>query len=440
MNNTLRTIGLFVVLFLSVNLQAQNILSKSEAIKIAMEENFDVKIADQNLEVAENNTSIFNSGYLPTLTGNAGFSFNRDALNVEFQDGSERTLDGAKSNSRNAGLALNWIVFNGFNRKYNVARNQENLNLGQLNAKFALENVMLNLFNSYYTVARNQQTLESLEETLDISKERLIRAEYGFDYGRNSRLDVSNAEVDINTDSINYLNAKQTLGDAIRNLNLILAQETSETYEVDTMLFFTDLNDKEEFIKSLKIENVQVQQAKAGISISQYDTRINNSRFMPTVSFNGGYNARLGNNNSASFTAANSSSGLTYGGTLAWNIFEGGAAKIAVENSKVNEGIQQTLLEQTTQQIITNFENAWADYQNKLYIVQAQERNLSTNKLNFERTTEQYKIGSVSSLDFRTAQNNLLTARNSLIQAKYDAKIAELLIFQLSGKIQEVEF
>ena len=268
----------------------------------------------------------------------------------------------------------------------------------------------------------------------------MVRTQYGFDYGRSSKLDVSNAEVDVNTDSINYLNAQQALGDAIRNLNLILAQEASEQYKVDTMLYFTELEDKEAFLESIKSQNVQVQQAKAGISISQYDTRISNSRFLPTVSLNSGYNYRLGNNNSASFTAANSSTGLSYGGTLAWNIFDGGAAKIAVENAKVNEGIQQTLLEQTTQQVITSFENAWADYQNKLYIVRAQERNLSTNELNFERTEEQYKLGRVSSLDFRTAQSNLLTARNSLIQAKYDAKIAELLIFQLSGKIQEAAF
>ena len=172
MIKNIKNIGLLAVFLLSFNLQAQNVLSKSEAIKIAMEQNFDVKVAEQNIDIAENNTSIFNSGYLPTLTGNAGFSFNRDNLNVEFQDGSERTLDGAKSNSRNAGLALNWVVFNGFNRKFNMARNEESLNLSQLNAKFALENVMINLFNAYYSVARNQQTLESLRETLDISKER----------------------------------------------------------------------------------------------------------------------------------------------------------------------------------------------------------------------------------------------------------------------------
>jgi len=161
---------------------------------------------------------------------------------------------------------------------------------------------------------------------------------------------------------------------------------------------------------------------------------------MPTLSLSGGYNARLGNNNSASFTASNSSSGLTGGLSLGWNIFDGGSTKTTIQNAKINQANQKILLEQTMQQVVILFENAWSDYQNKLFIISAQENNLKSNELNFERTEEQYKLGQVTSLDFRTSQSNLLLARTNLIDAKYEAKIAEILIFQLAGKIQEANF
>ena len=439
---TKRLLLLFIVsTVVAQQVSAQQDLSKAEAIRVVMENNFDVIISKNNITIAENNTSIYNSGYLPTLTGSAAINYNKDNLVVEFQDGAERTLDGATSNNRNAGLSLNYVLFDGFNRKYSMDRNRENLNLSQLSARATLETVLASLFSAYYSVARNQLTITSLKETLDISKDRLVRTKFGFEYGRNTRLDVSNAEVDVNTDSINYLNAKQTLGDAQRNLNLILGRKRLEPLKVDTTLFFmTSILDETAFRAAVTTQNTNVLVAQSGLTISQLDIKVNSSRYMPTLSLSGGYNARLGNNNSASFTASNSSSGLTGGLSLGWNIFDGGSTKTTIQNAKINQANQKILLEQTMQQVVILFENAWSDYQNKLFIISAQENNLKSNELNFERTEEQYKLGQVTSLDFRTSQSNLLLARTNLIDAKYEAKIAEILIFQLAGKIQEANF
>ena len=57
-----------------------------------------------------------------------------------------------------------------------------------------------------------------------------------------------------------------------------------------------------------------------------------------------------------------------------------------------------------------------------------------------EKAYEQYRLGQITSLDFRTAQSNLLNAQTNYIDARYEAKLAELLIYQLAGKIQEAEF
>lgn len=419
---------------------AQNLLTKHDALRIVMENNFDVILSEEDLKIAETNTSIFNSGYLPTLSGNAGISYNIDNLNVERQDGSVIETTNAKSDSHNAGLNLNYVLFNGFSRKYDMERNKELLNQGQLNMRATLEATILTLFQSYYGVARSQHNVQNLQETLVISKERLRRMQYGYEYGRNTRLDVSNAQVDVNTDSINLLNAKQNLANSKRDLNFILGQPANTLVEVDTTIQFNGIVDKETLHSGMQNESVQILIAQSNIAASKSATKVSQSGYYPTLSLNGSYSYRRGNNNDASFTAANTSSGFSYGASLSWNLFDGGSTRTNEQVAKINESISQIGLERTKSQLEVDFENAWGDYQNKLFVVQAQEANVQTNRQNFQRTVEQYKLGQLTSVDFRTAQRNLLTAEVSLTQAKYDAKIAELVLLQLAGRIQEADF
>lgn len=427
-------------LALGLQLEAQEVLSKAEAIRQLMENNFDIRLSKNDIKIAENNADILNSGYLPTLNGTAAVNYNSDNVSAVFSNGNVTEISGAKSDSRSANLNLNYVLFDGFNRKYSMERNKENLNITQLNAKATLEATLFTLFNAYYDVARNQLQVKSLKETLSISKERLTRTTFGFDYGRNTRLDVSNAEVDINNDSISYLNAIQTLGNAKRNLNLVLVNGITNDFEVDTTLMFNSNIQKADLMESLSKGNVQLALARAGIIITEYDEQINKSRFLPTLSVQGAYNYRLGNNNPASFLNSSTNKGLSYGANLSWSLFDGGASQTAIRNTRVNKDSQGLLLEQTNEQVTLNFENAWADYENRLFNVRAQENNLKTNQQNFERTEEQFKLGRVTSIDFRTAQSNLLNARINLIQSKYDAKLAELTLFQLTGKIQDARF
>ena len=435
-----RKLSFLFLLSLSLVSRSQSILTKSEALKLLMENNFDLKVADLNTEIANNNTGVLNSGYLPTLSADGNITYNIDNSDLVFASGSDTTINNAESDSRALNLNLNYVLFDGFNRKYSIERNRENLTLTQLNAQATLENTLITLFSAYYAVAQSQQALLSLKETLAISKDRLVRTTYGYDYGRNTRLDISNAEVDVNTDSINYLNAKQNLDNQIRNLNLILSLSTNVSYQVDTAVSFAPITDKDALIQSLLAKNTQIQLAKAGVAVSQYDNQISQRIFFPTISLNGGYRNTVNNFAPGNFLSSRSGNGLTYGASFTWNLFDGGSGSVASQNARVNVGIQETLLKQTTQQVSTDFENAWSDYQNRLFIVEAQSNNLDANQQNFDRTLERYKLGQVTSLDFRTAQRNLLQAEISLIEARFNAKIAELTIFQLVGLIQEAQF
>lgn len=424
----------------SANIYPQEILDKKQAVNLLLENNYDVLVANNNIEIAENNTSVYNNGYLPTITGNAGANYSNNQITATRQDGSSTTLEGATNDNYNASVNLNYTVFDGFRRKYSSERAQSSFNQSELQLRSTVENSILVLFQNYYEVARLTENLAVLKQTLEISKNRLKRAGYQFDYGQNSNLDVSNAEVDVNTDSINYLNTLQLLENSKRNLNTVIGRDVNTPFSVDTLVLFSSLLQKEELYATLKENNISLLQAQQSVSLSEYDIKINNSAYLPTIGVTGSYGWNQSNNNEASFLASSASRGINAGVSLTWSLFDGGRTMIGKQNAVIGLDNQRILKDQVEQFVTRDFDNAWGDYNNRLFVLAAQEKNLATNRINFERTEEQYKIGRVTSIEFRQAQINLLNAQTNRNQAKYDAKLAELLLVQLGGGILEATF
>jgi outer membrane protein TolC len=435
-----KLIFLVFILCLSLKVVAQQTVKPSEAIALALQNNYGIKIANNNLEVADNNKNILNSGYLPTLTGNAGATYNQDNLSAEFANGESTTLNGAESSRYNAGINLNYTLFDGLGRYYDYKRLKEEYNLSELQARETIENTVSQLLTIYYDVARRSENLKSLEETLKISKDRLTRSEYQFEYGQNTKLDVLNAEVDINNDSINIINANQNLITAKRDLNVVTGNSISRVFEVDTTVTFLLQLNKQTLLNQLYKNNVSLIQNEKNIAINEFTIKANKSGYLPTIGLTGTYGWNENNNNAASFVAVSSNTGASAGINLAWNLFDGGGTITRVKNARINLENQKFQKELLKIDIERNFDNAWDDYQNKLLIYRVQEDNIKTAKNNFERTQEKFKLGQVTSIEFRQAQLNLLTAELSKNQAKYDAKLSEVSVLQISGELLNVEF
>lgn len=422
------------------NLNAQQVLTKEEAVKLALDNNYDIKIANNNVQVAENNKSVLNSGYLPTVTGTAGATYNLDNTEAEFSNGNSTVLNGAESSRYNAGVSLNYTIFDGLGRHYNYKRLKEQYQLSELQARETIENTIVQLFSVYYNVAQLSENLETLDQTLLVTKDRLVRAEYQFDYGQNTKLEVLNAEVDINTDSINIINTKQDLKIAKRDLKLVLGETFTEDFNVETEVDFLLQFKKDSLFEKAKQRNVALLQTEKNIAISQLDIKSGKSAYLPTLGLTGSYGWNKNNNNAASFVTVSTNTGLSGGLNLSWNLFDGGATMTRVRNAKVNLETQQLQKENILLSIQRDFDNAWDDYMNKLEIYNIQEKNIITAQNNFDRTQEKFKIGQVNSIEFRQAQLNLLNAELSRNQAKYAAKLAELQLLQISGELLNVEF
>ena len=105
-------------LFLLIKAGGQNVLSTQEAVELALEFNHGIKIAKNNVEIAKNNANILNSEFLPTVTGSAGATYNRDNTEAEFSNGNTTSLNGAESSRYNGSVNVNYTLFDGLGRQY----------------------------------------------------------------------------------------------------------------------------------------------------------------------------------------------------------------------------------------------------------------------------------------------------------------------------------
>ncbi|WP_396633298.1 TolC family protein [Maribacter sp. R86514] len=414
-------------------------LSKEEAIALALENNFGVVIAKNNLKIAENNKTILNSGYLPSLTGNAGGSFDQNNQEATFQDGTVRAIDGAETTRYNASLNLNYTLFDGLGRLYDFKRLKEEYGLSKLETRETIETTMLQLYTVYFEVARLTENIKVLENTFSNTQKRLQRSEYSFEYGQANKLDVLNAQVDLVNDSINLMNTRQSVRNTKRDLNLLMNRDITTAFEVDTTITFVNPISLEEFLDKGISNNVSVLQTEANIKINDYAYKSSKSVFLPTIGLTGSYGWNEGNFPATNFLASSVSTGLSAGLNLSWNLFDGGSGITQVKNAKIVLDNQEVIKEQIRQEVITDVQNAKENYLNRLRIFSLQEQNVVTNQNNFERSKEQFQLGSITSIEFRQAQINLLNAQTNKNLAKYDAKLAELQLLQLTGQLLNIE-
>ena len=435
----LRKIVFVFMSFYMTSITAQKLVSISEAIELALENNYGIKIISNNKEIAKNNAGVLNSGYLPTVSSSSGATFNRDNLEAEFANGESTALNGAKSSRYNASINLNYTLFDGLGRYYDYKRLKETYKLSELQARETIENTIAQLYVVYYNVAQVTENVTVLEKTLTISKDRITRASYQFEYGQGTMLNVLNAQVDINNDSINLINAKQQLVNTKRDLNVVLGNVISSEFRVDTTIDFKLDIDQNDLANKVKSNNVNLLQLDKNIMINTFIVKANKSGYLPSLGLTGSYGWNKGNNNAASFVAVSTNTGLSGGLSLSWNLFDGGATATRVTNAKIELENRSLEKESMVIDIERNFNNAWDDYQNKLTIFQVQENNIITSTNNFNRTQEKYKLGQATSIEFRQAQLNLINSELNRNQAKYAAKIAELTVLQLSGELLNIE-
>ncbi|OYX84073.1 MAG: transporter [Flavobacteriales bacterium 32-34-25] len=435
----IRSLILFLVCIVKTN--AQQVLSIEDALKTALENNYEIKIASNDLKVNQTNNAIGNAGMLPgnagmlpTLTANVVDNNNVQNLSQIRLDGTVNSLDNAKSNSLNYGVSLGWTIFDGMGMFAKKEQLEELQKLGESQLKLSILTKIADVYATYFDLVQQQQQLAALDSTLVISNQRLTLAQNRFSIGKASKLEVLNAQVDLNTDKVTLLKQKELFANTKILLNQILARDTKIDFTVNN-IFKVDANLKLDELSNLaQKQNPQLQAQIINKRVAELQLKQVKATRYPTIRINSGYNFTE-TESSLGFTTQSSARGFNYGFSASLNLFDGFAqhrnekiAHLAIENAKLQIDQQNLNLE-------TQLATAYQTYLTNLKLIELEKNNETIAKQNLAITLDKFHIGTITTLEFRTAQLNYVNATVRYTNAQFQAKISEIGLKELAGKL-----
>ncbi|MBO7305881.1 MAG: TolC family protein [Bacteroidales bacterium] len=439
----MKRILIISLLFASINAFGQEsgkkIYNLQECLRVGIQESYSLKIVKNKQTVSENNATIGNAGFLPTLGVDARYSGSTENSETKIRNTGESVReDGIFNQNINAGLNLNWTIFEGFNVTTNYKKLKELQSQGELQTRIAIENLIAEIAAEYYNYIQQKIRLSNLNYAVELSRERLRIVEQRYRIGNFSGLDYQQAKVDFNADSSALMKQSQTLQTSAIKLNNLLNNSdlTAEILVADTSIFVNKtlvLKDLHDLVFS---NNASLLYAKRESHIAELDYKITTSAAYPYLRLNAGYGYTLNKYNKGS-NYHRGTLGADFGVTLGINIFDGNNARRERRNAKLN--IQNIKLEQTDleQTLEADLYDIWQAYQNNIGILKLEEENLVTAKLNHEIAMERYMLGDLSGIEMREAQKSLLDAEERLLTATYNTKLCEISLMQISGRINE---
>ena len=446
----MKTRYIFTLLFLGLifKIEGQENLAKEEALAIALDQNFGIKVSRNVTEIVKNNSSVLNSGYLPSVSALGGSNYTGSDAEIAFpgqvdEDGvpiPNRIFEDQESQRFSAGVNLNYTLFDGLGRKYNYKRLKEQYALSELQLRETIEFTILQLFEVYFNVAQLTESNVIFKENLSISKERQKRSEVAFIHGQGNKLAVLNAEVDVTNDSINLIQIKQQLDNSKRDLNLLLNRPIEKVFGVDLNVDFVSPILIESWVETAAENNVELLKQKSNSQINSYDIKISQSGYLPTLGLVGSYGWNLNKSPASAFFPGtnNTSYSVGVGASLSWNLFDGGRTLTRVKNAKLTFENQDLLEQESKLSFSRDLTNSIQNFKNAKEIFNIQKKQVETATYNFDRSKAQYKLGSITAIEFRQAQINLTNAQNQRTIAKYQAKLAELQLIQITGQLLNV--
>ena len=428
------------LLFLLVSSEAysQVVYDLNGCIKTGLEKNFSLLIVRNSETIAKNNFTLGNAGFLPSLDVNGRHSSSINDITRNQTDGTQTQSNGERNTTTSAGLAMDLTIFNGFNVQTTYKKLNELKNIGELNTQLAIENLVADIISGYYNYIEQMMLLKNLQYAVVLSKERLRIDEDRYLLGSSSKLQVLQSRVYLNADSSRLSRQFEVVRAAQVRLNELLALEdlsqkfttTDTSIRVNPDLLF------EKILEETLSKNTSLLIASKNKTISEYDYKLIVSRSYPYLSASSGYNYSI-NTFSASTTKNQLTNGLSYGLTLGVNIFDGLNQRRNIRNSSIDVKNKELIYLEIEQGVRADLITLYSAYSNYLRLITLENQNLQTATENLDIAMERYKLGSLSGIDLREVQKSLLDARESLLSVEYQAKLAEISLLLISGRIME---
>ena len=413
-------------------------LDLQECLQIGLENNFDLQIVRNEEVISDNNVTLGNAGFLPDATINSGYNIrsnNSDQLPMEGGD----AVESRNSNTQtlDAGLNLNWTIFEGFRVQTNYKRLKELQSAGELYTQLEMENLVSGLTAEYYNYVQQQIRLGNLEYAVSLSKERLRIVDARYQVGSLSRLDLQQARVDFNADSSMLIQQYELLNRSRIRLNELMGVDVDKQFmAADTTISLNRSLQKDDLFNRTMEQNTFLQLSESNLTLSELELSNLKSRNYPYLRLNTGYGFTHFDYNAGNFDRQRTW-GPNVGVTIGYTLFDGFNRSREQKNQHIRIRNRELEVQRDKLAIESDFANMWMAYQNNIELTKLEVESLENAEINYEIAMERYRIGDLSGLELREAQNSLLEAEQRLLTAQYNTKLYEISLMQISGNITE---
>lgn len=442
----LKLTPLILTFIINEPVKGQEVYDLNRAIVTGLEQNFSVKIARNQEEVAENNYTRGNAGFLPIVTTTNRFGGNITSTTQKMNDGSENTSSGIHNTTGSAAINLDMPLFRGFSIQTTWQRLNELKQIGEMNTQMSMENLVGQIVSEYYYYIHQLNLFTNMQYAVELSRERARIDEERYLLGASSKLELLQSIVYLNADSSRLARQKEAILESSVRLKTLMALENLEDDIIleDSSILYNPRLDYAGLLESMLEYNTGLEIARKNQVISELDYKIIASRSYPYLSLSTGYNYNYRGYGSGTISdygalaLSNQQTGaFNYGITLGMDLFNGFNRRRERANAIIDVENREIQFREIEQEVKADLLTIFYAYENNLRLVQMEEQNLEVARENHQIAIERYRLGSLSGLELREVQQSLLDAEERLISIKFQTKLAEISLMQISGRIME---
>jgi outer membrane protein len=415
--------------------QAQDLLSLEDAVRMALDKSYGIQVGKNNVEISVNNYDRGNAGFWPTVNLNAGGNLRLDNFNNQkLTTGAEFINSNVFVRNANAGIGLEWTIFDGMRMFATYDKLREMKSMTELELRTAVEQTVFDVSLAYFDIVRLQLQLQALELNMAVNQERLQLEEARAQVGKGNLLMVKQARLDKNALQAEFSRINNDISVAKVQLNRLLTRELSTPFSVADSISLMDNPDADVLRQKALEANTELQILKKSIQINQLTLKEQEAEKYPSIVLNSNYNYAQ-TANSAGFSIFSNSLGINGGLSVRWALFDGGRVKRNISNTKLVIENDRLLLQDSELQVYATIQQAVMNYRNALEIAELEDENFVLATESLDIVKERFRLGVANTLELKDAQTVYDQSANRRALALYDAKIAELNLRFLTGQM-----
>lgn len=413
---------------------AQESLSLFQAIETGLKNNYSIIIQKNYAQIASNDNTLGNAGFLPqvNLTGTQNNTFT--STHQEMFNGTVKDIDNAKNRSMNAGVQLTWTLFDGLSMFASKDMLEILEGTGRTEVRIAMENTVSAMVLTYFGVIQQQKLIVVMQDALNLSKERRDITRAKIDLGAGSEMQLLQATVDMNTDSINLILEISALKQTRADLNRLMALDPASSFILTDSITLNGPLSFDQLLATALIQNNDLLIARNNLDISTLELKDARSQRYPRLNFNAGYSYNQINSQTG-FAEYSHNLGPSVGFSLSYPIFDGLNVNRTVNNAKLTINTRENLVKDTELSLANDLYKLYTDYLTQLEIVQIERINQDVAKKNLDVAFEKYRLGTINDIDLREIQKKYIDAQYQLLLSQFLAKKAETDLLRITGEL-----